>query len=247
MSAQTPMVSAHWVYDDAHPGWSVRLDTTAWLTWLEEPTTTHFAYPLFDPAKGYIVGRMTVRKERRARGDAYWTAYRRTCGHLRKVYLGRSHALTHARLEATARMLREANDAGAVSVDQDGTRHTGGGLLFGEHAWVAHFSISATLTARPPPSFDSFDGPISVDRNISWLPFRSAHRFPFRLTNTPILGASTLEQLRDNIASLEISLTLDQLQRLSASSTPGPGDFYSIFSDDVNRGIFGGVSVQGWR
>lgn len=131
MSAHTPNVSAFWVYDDeAHPGWSVRLDTAAWVAWLEESTTTRFAYPLFDPAKGYIVGRMTVRKERRARGGAYWAAYRRTCGYLRKVYLGRSETLTQARLEAVARMLREANDARASPPDQDGTNSTGGSQLF---------------------------------------------------------------------------------------------------------------------
>jgi hypothetical protein len=73
MSATTPMVSAYWVYDDARPDWSVRLDTAAWFAWLEETTTTRFAYPLFGPAKGYIVGRMTVRKEPRQCGGAYWT------------------------------------------------------------------------------------------------------------------------------------------------------------------------------
>ena len=131
MSARTPTVSACWVYEEERPGWSVRLDTPAWVAWLEDPTTTRFAYPLVDLAKGYIVGCMTVRKERRGRGGAYWTAYRRTCGRLRKVYLGRAETLTQARSEAIARTLREANDAPA-SLDeqrQEETR-TGGGLLF---------------------------------------------------------------------------------------------------------------------
>jgi len=131
MSAQTPTVSAFWVYDEARPCWSVRLDTAAWVAWLEEPTTTRFAYPLFDPAKGYIVGRMTVRKERRERGGTYWTAYRRTRGTLRKVYLGRSETLTQSRLEALARTLREANDADASLTERrQEAPGTGGGLLF---------------------------------------------------------------------------------------------------------------------
>jgi LuxR family maltose regulon positive regulatory protein len=125
MSARTPTVSACWVYAEERPGWSVRLDTAAWVAWLEEPTTTRFAYPLVDPAKGYIVGRMTVRKERRTRGGVYWTAYRRTGGDLRKVYLGRSQTLTYARLEAIARLLR------APTTEQPHeTPRTGGGLLF---------------------------------------------------------------------------------------------------------------------
>ena len=114
MSATTPRV---WVlawedraYIDAvRPGEDrVWLDTPAWFLWLDAATTTHFAYPLFDPAKGYIIGMMTVRKERRARGGAYWTAYRRAKGRLRKVYLGSASALTHARLAAIVAILRDA-------------------------------------------------------------------------------------------------------------------------------------------
>ena len=45
---------------------------------------------------------MTVRKERRARGGTYWTAYWWVGGRLRKTYLGRSPAVTSARLRAVA-------------------------------------------------------------------------------------------------------------------------------------------------
>jgi LuxR family maltose regulon positive regulatory protein len=105
MSRSTPTVSAGSLYDPAAPAPGIRLDGPAWPTWLEAPTTTRFAYPLFDPAVGYIVGFMTVRKERRRRGGAYWTAYRRAGGRLRKVYLGRAAAVTPARLEAIAQAL----------------------------------------------------------------------------------------------------------------------------------------------
>ncbi len=102
MSATTPTVSGHWVYDPARPGPAIRLDTPAWIAWLEEGATTRFAYPLYDPTKGYIVGVMTVRKERRTRGGAYWTAYRRCGPRLHKVYVGRAAAVTQARLEGIA-------------------------------------------------------------------------------------------------------------------------------------------------
>lgn len=72
-----------------------QLDTAAWL---EDPATTRFSYPIYNPACGYIEGFMTVRKERRARGGAYWTAYWRVGGCLRKTYLGRSPAVTSTRL-----------------------------------------------------------------------------------------------------------------------------------------------------
>jgi LuxR family maltose regulon positive regulatory protein len=109
MSAKTPTVSAHWVYDPAQPAAAIRLDTPAWVAWLDAATTTRFAYPVFDPAHGYIAGFMTVRKEQRQRGGVYWVAYRRCQGCLRKVYLGRAATLTQARLEATAQAFRVAN------------------------------------------------------------------------------------------------------------------------------------------
>jgi LuxR family maltose regulon positive regulatory protein len=77
-----------------------RLDTAAWVTWLDDPATTSFSYPVYNPAQGYIEGFMTVRKERRRRGGAYWTAYWRVGGRLRKAYLGLSPAVTSVRLRA---------------------------------------------------------------------------------------------------------------------------------------------------
>ena len=79
-----------------------RLDTAAWLAWLDDAATTSFSYPVYNPARGYIEGFMTVRKERRTRGGAYWTAYWRVEGRLRKTYLGRSPAVTSTRLRAVA-------------------------------------------------------------------------------------------------------------------------------------------------
>jgi hypothetical protein len=75
-----------------------RLDTAAWFAWLAAPTTTRFAFPVYNPRRGYIEGFMTIRKEPRARGGLYWTAYWRVCGHLRKVYLGHDAAVTYTRL-----------------------------------------------------------------------------------------------------------------------------------------------------
>jgi len=94
----------------------VWLDTPAWAAWLDAATTTRFAYPIVDPAKGYIVARMTVCKERRARGGAYWIAYRRADGHLHKVYVGGTSAVTQARLSTLARTLMET--AGGTDTDQ---------------------------------------------------------------------------------------------------------------------------------
>ncbi|TGE29389.1 aldo/keto reductase [Hymenobacter metallicola] len=62
-----------------------------------------------------------------------------------------------------------------------------------------------------------------------------------------ILGASRLEQLHDNLASLDVQLTTEQLQQLSDASALAPTSPYGIFSAAVNRSIFGGHQVQAWR
>jgi len=44
------------------------------------------------------------------RGGAYWIAYRRVAGHLRKAYVGGAAAVTQARLHALARAFLETAD-----------------------------------------------------------------------------------------------------------------------------------------
>jgi aryl-alcohol dehydrogenase-like predicted oxidoreductase len=59
-----------------------------------------------------------------------------------------------------------------------------------------------------------------------------------------ILGASKIEQLHDNLSSLEICLTPEQLQTLDESSALDPAFPYSIFTKEINRSIFGGTTVH---
>lgn len=110
MSAKLPSVLEGHVYDPTASGLGIGLDTPAWFAWLEATTTTRFTYPLYDPARGYIVGFMTVRKERRSRGSMYWSVFRRGDGRVRKIYLGRSTAVTQARLQAIAETLRRTRE-----------------------------------------------------------------------------------------------------------------------------------------
>ena len=106
MTEPMPTVSDGLLFDADRLGSIIHLDTPAWFAWLEEPTTDRFSYALHDRARGYIDGFVTVRKERRQRGTAYWSAYRRQGQRLRKLYLGRSAALTQARLQEIAARLR---------------------------------------------------------------------------------------------------------------------------------------------
>lgn len=105
MGTKPPRISEQWVYDGALPDGRVQLDSAAWFAWLAAETTTRFSYPLFDRQVGYIVGFMTVRKERRQRGSTYWVAYRHLGGQVRKGYLGRSAAVTTQQLHAMANRL----------------------------------------------------------------------------------------------------------------------------------------------
>ena len=107
MAGRRARISERWLYDPALPSGEIELDTPAWFAWLEAATTISFSYPIFEPSCGYIVGFMTVRKERKQRGYQYWSAYRRWSGRLRKRYVGRSRQVTLARLEAIAERFRQ--------------------------------------------------------------------------------------------------------------------------------------------
>ena len=62
-----------------------------------------------------------------------------------------------------------------------------------------------------------------------------------------IIGASKPEQLHDNLASLEVALTAAQLQKLNEISALPPVFPYPIFTPAINKNIFGGNTVEGWR
>ena len=63
----------------------------------------------------------------------------------------------------------------------------------------------------------------------------------------PIIGASNRDQLADNLASLTIRFTPEHLRMLDEASALDPAFPYGIFTPAVNRSIFGGTSVKGWR
>jgi hypothetical protein len=118
MAGKIPRISERWLYDPDLPTGAIELDTPAWFAWLEAATTISFSYPIFEPACGYIVGFMTVRKERKQRGYQYWSGYRRRNGRLRKRYVGPSRQVTRARLEAIAEAFRQegADERAAAEV-----------------------------------------------------------------------------------------------------------------------------------
>jgi hypothetical protein len=104
---------------------AIRLDTPAWDSWLSLPSTTSFAYPIYDEQVGYIRGWMTVRKERRSRGSEYWVAYRRVGKRLCKLYLGRSNQVSQSRLGSAAGRFLVMADAQEPAVEDESGSVTG--------------------------------------------------------------------------------------------------------------------------
>ena len=65
--------------------------------------------------------------------------------------------------------------------------------------------------------------------------------------SAPIVGASRLAQLHDSLAALALTLSPEHLRALHAASAPEPVFPYPIFTPAVNKGVFGGHTVQGWQ
>ena len=62
-----------------------------------------------------------------------------------------------------------------------------------------------------------------------------------------LLGTAKVDQLDDNLRSLAVTLSPDQLRVLDEATAPEPAFPYPIFGAAVNRGIFGGKTVRPWR
>jgi LuxR family maltose regulon positive regulatory protein len=90
---RTPKVMSGMLYTDDPVTTGLRVGSPAWFTWLTAAVTFYFESP---------DGSFTAHHERRQRGGAYWIAYRRCSGVLRRVHLGKSDRLTLERLEHVA-------------------------------------------------------------------------------------------------------------------------------------------------
>ena len=134
MAGKIPRVSECWLFGPDLPTGEVELDTPAWFEWLERATTISFSYPIFEPSCGYIVGFMTLRKERKQRGYQYWSAYRRRNGRLQKRYVGPSKQVTKVRLEAIAEGFQQEGAAQRAAAE------------------VARKEEEAVQWQEPPPS-----------------------------------------------------------------------------------------------
>ncbi|UOG73868.1 aldo/keto reductase [Hymenobacter tibetensis] len=129
----------------------------------------------------------------------------------------------------------------AGKYQRDGARATGEGRLsgpnpFGDQKFTDHnWRVLETLQAVAA----------QVERPVAQVALAWTAAQP-GITSL-ILGASKLNQLHDNLKSLDIRLTPEQLQALNESSALDAAYPYGIFTPPVNRMIFGGVAVEGWH
>ena len=86
-------------YEIIHPPFSFPLTPASWSGWLDMIETFHFC-----SLSGHT---LTLRKEKKQRGTAYWYAYKRVDGKVRKKYLGDKSKLDLETLETVARQLVE--------------------------------------------------------------------------------------------------------------------------------------------
>ena len=86
----TPLVRNQMLLLPADPPRRIRLDTAAWRRWLETADAFRYLAP-------HSVYPLTVRKEKRRHGW-YWYAYLKSDAKLHNAYVGRSEAVTTARL-----------------------------------------------------------------------------------------------------------------------------------------------------
>ena len=62
-----------------------------------------------------------------------------------------------------------------------------------------------------------------------------------------LIGASRSDQIRANIAALDIALSAEHLAALDAASAPPAAFPWSAFGASIRKNIFGGADVAAWR
>ncbi|MDQ6826052.1 MAG: aldo/keto reductase [Candidatus Eremiobacteraeota bacterium] len=124
----------------------------------------------------------------------------------------------------------ERNREGLVSQGRLSASNSFGNRMFTERNWRVLDALRAVAAelGRPPAQIA-----------LAWVAAKPG-------ATSLIIGASKLEQLRDNLAALDICLAPVHLRVLDDSSALDPAFPYDIFSAEVNEGIFGGEAVKGW-
>ena len=104
MSPKLPQVQGQQLYLPTSPEAVCAVNSDAWFVWLETAVAFHYhsqARVVMMHGRGPQVSPISLRKEKR-RQSTLWYAYKRNHGVLHKRYVGKSDALTSAKLDEVA-------------------------------------------------------------------------------------------------------------------------------------------------
>ncbi len=122
--------------------------------------------------------------------------------------------------------------------EREGAGTTGGGRLSGSNPFG-----DTKFTDRNWRVLDVLKE-VAAEQNRSPAQVALAWALAQPSVGSLLIGASKLNQLHENLASLEVSLTPEQLERLDEASAPETPNF---FNERLKRIVFGGATVQGWH
>jgi len=131
-------------------------EPSAWFSWLQEGIS--FAFTGRAPSPVCL-----LRQERKQRGAAYWYAYSRSRKTLRKKYVGKSAALTLARLEDIAQLLY-AGQSHLASRQARPAQPKRAPVLAAPSSALTPPAAAAALSSPPPIAPGPSDAPLRTTK-----------------------------------------------------------------------------------
>jgi LuxR family transcriptional regulator, maltose regulon positive regulatory protein len=190
-------------------GPEIAIGSPSWDAWLGDPLTRSFSFR--GPS-----GAFTARKEYRAHGDAYWTAYRRRGGRLRKVYLGKAEKLTLERLNDAAEALARSDDGAVASPVPDAS-------AVGDAGRVRSYA-----TARSDPT--------AADDWARVSPRQGARGHPVLLTKLSVPSVRASLVPRPRLGGRIEEGTVRKLTLVSAPAGFGKTTLLSVWASELSSG-----------
>src|SRR5215210_1259539 len=213
MARRIPHVADGVLHAQEPPGTpEITVNSAAWAAWREDQATHSFSFQ--GPA-----GTFTARKERRSGGDeAYWTAYRKRGGRLRKKYLGKAEKLTLERLNDAAEALAGSDDGVVASSVPDAS-------AVGDAA-----RVRTDATAK--------SGPTAADDQVRGSPQRGTRGYPLLLTKLSVPSVRASLVPRPRLGERTEEGTDRKLTLVSAPAGFGKTTLLSAWTSDISSGRF---------
>ena len=187
----------------------IAIGSPSWAAWLRDPVTLSFSFR--GPS-----GAFTARKEYRVHGGAYWTAYRRRGGRLRKKYLGKAEKLTLERLNGAAEALARSDDGALASSVPDAS--------------------AAGDAGRVRTDAAAKSGPKTADDQGRGSPQRGARGYPLLLTKLSVPSVRASLVPRPRLGERIEEGTERKLTLVSAPAGFGKTTLLSVWTSELSSG-----------